>query len=60
MKKCPIKKEDRIPLCMNIGLHVAAIALIATTLHKLCKIHKGISEIKKGKLEIEKGKEEIL
>lgn len=59
--KCPvIKKEERLPLCMNVGLHVACIALVATALHKLCKIHKGIKDIRKGKEEIEKGKKEIL
>lgn len=59
MKKCPIRKEERIPLCLNVGLHVAAIALMATALHKLCRIHKGIKEIRKGAKEIEKGKKEI-
>lgn len=62
MKKCPIniKKEERLPLCLNIGLHVAAIALIATALHKLCRIHKGLCDIRKGKEEIEKGRKEML
>ncbi|MDE6410782.1 MAG: hypothetical protein K2K81_11165 [Muribaculaceae bacterium] len=57
--KCPINKisqEYRLPLCVNIGLHVAAITLIATALHKICKISKGLHEIHKGKEEIEKGK----
>ncbi len=61
--KCPINKiskEYRLPLCVNIGLHVAAITLVATALHKLCKIHEGLRDIRKGKEEIEKGKEEIL
>ena len=60
MKKCPILKEDRIPLCLNVGLHIAAITLMATALHKLCKIHHGLKEIRKGREEIKKGKEEIL
>ena len=58
--KCPIRKEDRLPLCLNVALHVAAISLIATALHKLCKIHKGLHEIHKGAKEIEEGKKEIL
>ncbi|MDE6237960.1 MAG: hypothetical protein K2J23_06135 [Muribaculaceae bacterium] len=57
--KCPIAKDHRIPLCVNIGLHVAAVTLIATALHKLCRIHKGIKEIRKGAEEIEEGKKEI-
>ena len=49
MKKCPIiKKEDRLPLCINLGLHVAAITLMATALHKLCRIHKGLRDLRKG------------
>lgn len=59
MKKCPIKKEDRIPLCLNLGLHVAAITLLATALHKLCKIHKALREIHEGAKEIEKGRKEL-
>lgn len=58
--KCPLKKEDRLPLCINVGLHVAAITLLATALHKLCRIHKGLRDIRKGREEIEKGKKEIL
>ena len=59
MKKCPIRKEDRIPLCLNVILHVAAITLMATAMHKLCCIHKGLHEIRKGEKEIEKGKKEL-
>ena len=55
-----MSKEYRLPLCVNIGLHVVAITLVATALHKLCKIHEGLRDIRKGKEEIEKGKEEIL
>ncbi|MDE6256428.1 MAG: hypothetical protein K2M39_09580 [Muribaculaceae bacterium] len=58
--KCPLKKEERLPLCINVGLHVAAITLLATALHKLCRIHKGLRDIRKGREEIEKGKKEIL
>lgn len=58
--KCPLKKEDRLPLCINVGLHVAAITLLATAIHKLCRIHKGLRDIRKGREEIEKGKKEIL
>lgn len=58
--KCPLKKEERLPLCINVGLHVAAITLLATVLHKLCRIHKGLRDIRKGREEIEKGKKEIL
>ncbi len=58
--KCPIKKEERLPICLNIGLHVAAITLLATALHKICKIHRGLHEIRKGKEKIEKGKRDIL
>ncbi|MBD5188787.1 MAG: hypothetical protein HDS95_00705 [Bacteroidales bacterium] len=58
--KCPLKKEDRLPLCINVGLHVAAITLLATAMHKLCRIHKGLRDIRKGREEIEKGKKEIL
>ena len=58
--KCPLKKEERLPLCINVGLHVAAVTLLATALHKLCRIHKGLRDIRKGREEIEKGKKEIL
>ena len=58
--KCPLKKEERLPLCINVGLHVAAITLLATAMHKLCRIHKGLRDIRKGREEIEKGKKEIL
>lgn len=52
-------KEHRIPLCVSVGLHAAAITLIAIALHKVCCIHKGLHEIRKGFREIEEGKKEM-